>query len=215
MADSKNALDRLKSLMDDTTDDDIMADDSISTDEYFEDVEAAILKKDETTSSQIQELTLDNVDDVSFGSNNDSDTNSEYGEQLDETDEETATEESETETPSVKHNALPEISINVTDTGDDSGNEELFNNNAEPVDPQPTRRGRGRRKKNVNADEPTSKPEAVAEKPVEAVVESTKNPLYDQLAHNLIDELQRKKYSFMGLNEDSMQILLNYIKNLL
>lgn len=231
MAGVMSAMDRLKRLMNDSSDDEPLVEDSISIDEDFADVEAAIRRKDEPTeSTQIQELTLDNVDDVSFAADQNTEDSSEYGEQTDDeqTDEQVEDESSsdepdepvndesvndETDQPAktATNERSQKITIDVNDTGDDSGIEELFNNNAEPVAPQP-RRGRGRRKKN-NDVTPTPKPEVVVEKPVEAVVESAKNPLYDQLAHNLLDDLKRKKYSFMGLNEDSMQILLSYIQN--
>lgn len=229
MAGVMSAMDRLKRLMNDSSDDEPLVEDSISIDEDFADVEAAIRRKDEPTeSTQIQELTLDNVDDVSFAADQNTEDSSEYGEQTDDeqtedvqTDEPVEDESSSDEVDEsandendqpAKTERSQKITIDVNDTGDDSGIEELFNNNAEPVAPQP-RRGRGRRKKNNNDITPTPKPEVVVEKPVEAVVESAKNPLYDQLAHNLLDDLKRRKYSFMGLNEDSMQILLSYIKN--
>ena len=101
--------------------------------------------------------------------------------------------------PAVQESAEePTIGIDLTDTGDDSYNEELFNNNM--VEEKPKRRGRQAKK---------------VEQPVPVVKETkstvVSNPLYDQLVHNMINDLKKRKYKYDGFNDDSMNILFEYL----
>ena len=103
------------------------------------------------------------------------------------------------------------IEINVIDTGDSNDvnlNEELFNNNSNPQEQKAERKRRGRRKKDSV--------ETMINTPADIVVNNTNidsNPLYDQLAKNLIEELRKRKFTFSGFNIESMQILYNYIQS--
>ena len=103
------------------------------------------------------------------------------------------------------------IEINIIDTGDSNDvnlNEELFNNNSNPQEQKAEHKRRGRRKKdNI---------EPIMNTTADIVVNNTNidsNPLYDQLAKNLIEELRKRKFTFSGFNIESMQILYNYIQS--
>jgi len=103
--------------------------------------------------------------------------------------------------PAVQESAEePTIGIDVTDTGDDSFNEELFNNNI--VEEKPKRKGRPAKK---------------AEQPVPVVKETKStvvtNPLYDQLLKNMVADLRKHKYKYDGFNDESMNILFEYLES--
>lgn len=104
-----------------------------------------------------------------------------------------------------KSKEVKEIPIDVTDTGEDIMlNEELFNNNSPQTEEKGKRRRRKKKDTTVEVD-PTPAMDS-------NVTKIDSNPLYNQLAKNLIEDLKKRKYTFNGFNVESMQILYDYIQ---
>lgn len=186
---SKNALDRLKQQMSNS-------ESSISSSEFFEDIEDDIKAK---LNSTFEEVTLDeNTTIASIPPQN-----------------------------IPNNDNIPNIEINVMDTGDDSPmediasmqpNEELFNNNSKLQDQHAIKR-RGRKKKEEylnNLPNPTTiKPTSNIKLSNDSVTtpDSSNNPIYNVLAKNLINDLHAKHFKLDGFTDESMTILYNYMKN--
>lgn len=185
-----NALDRLNGLMQNDSDEIV-----ITGDEYFEDVAKRI-------NNRFEEVSLDDEPAIATEEKDDNIPEIEISEPV--------IEKPITETP-ITEVKTPEIEINVSDVGENIG-EELFNNNAEIK--KPRQKGPGRPKKNVNnnINVPTAKPEVKVEN-ISAKIDSETNPLYNQLVNNLIDDLRLRKYTYNGFSTESMEILFQYIQN--
>lgn len=200
---SKNdtsAFDRLRSMMNSSDDDESTS--SISSDDYLHDIEGDILSKlsDDEPDSTIEEVTVPN--------------NAQFMRPKTEI-------KPAASTPVEKFEQIP---IDVTDTGEDmplespesiinsnenvnsSNKEELFNNNTTVDDPKPEGKRRGRRKKHESVV-----PEGVEESTVVAN-DPERNPLYDQLVINMVNELKRQRFKFSGFNDESMNMLFEYIQ---
>lgn len=190
---SRTALDRLKQQMSDS-------EASISSNEYFEDIEDDIKAK---LNSTFEEVTLDDNTTIASIPQN---------------------------TIINKSDTIPNIEINVQDTGDDSlvddimnnkpqkVNEELFNNNTQIQDsPQVKRRGRKKKEEILNDISSTSIKTTptikLASEPEPMQDSSNNNPIYNVLAKNLINELHAKHFKLNGFTDESMTILYNYMKN--
>lgn len=194
MPKTSSALDRLNNLMNQAEDD--ILDSSISSDDYVNGIEDDIASKmnafkEDNTEDKSDTSLMDNMIDDPIMSNVIDD------------------EIKPTESNTINEN----IDINVTDTGEDipfdqSYEEELFNNNTKLVQPMSIGKKRGRKKKHeVEPNIPKTEEELTTTKN-----DSKNNPLYDQLVNNMIDELRKKRFKFSGFNEESMEILYEYIQ---
>lgn len=214
MSKAGSALDRLDKLMHGNSPDQIPSS-SISSDDYVNDLEDDIMSK----MTVFEEVELDD-NDTSETSLEDTMINDPVMSNVISDEENTVIEQSTTENTNnteeiVSSEPITEnISIDVTDTGNDipfeqPSNEELFNNNTEITQPKPEGKRRGRKRKH---EEELKMPKVMDDKvAVTTPKDSNSNPLYDQLIVNMIEELKRKKFKFSGFNEESMEILYDYI----
>lgn len=211
MSKDGSALERLKNLMDNHTKEDAL-DNSISSDDYVDAIAGDIASK----MSSFEEVTLDDstedktledamIDDPVVVNIIDDEPSSEASspvtvEKLD--------SPSENVEPIVEEN----IPIDVNDTGSDipfNENEELFNNNTELNQPKPRGKRRGRKSKH---EEELIMPKAVEEKVTVKETSKSSNPIYNRLILNMFEELRKRKFKFNGLDEESMEILYNYMQ---
>lgn len=216
---SDTALDRLKSMMTDSD-----KDESISSDEYIDNIEDDIISK---MNSPFEEVSLESepkilsIDEPTTPIITSS-PNIENKPIIEEKPKRhyNKTKKSVVEKPTIEtqkiNNNLFDIPIDVTDTGDDSPfdqndiNEELFNNNnTENTNYNQQTKQRGRKKKHGDIG-------SVSSTAVNIDVNSandSRNPLYDQLVINMINELRTRRFTFSGFSVESMEILFNYISN--
>ena len=210
MSKDGSALERLKNLMDNHKEDTL--DNSISSDDYVDSIAGDIASK----MSSFEEVTLDDsmedktlgdamIDDPVVVNIIDDEPSSEASspvtvEKLDSSSE---------NTESVIEENIP---IDVNDTGSDipfNENEELFNNNTELNQPKPRGKRRGRKSKH---EEELIMPKAVEEKVTVKETSKSSNPIYNRLILNMFEELRKRKFKFNGLDEESMEILYNYVQ---
>lgn len=199
-----SAFDRLRSMMNSSDNDESTS--SISSDDYLHDIEGDILSKlsDDESDSTIEEVTVPN--------------NAQFMRPK--------TEIKPTAPAPKPIEKFEQIPIDVTDTGEDmplespesiinsnenvnssSNEEELFINNTTVDNPtKPEGKRRGRRKKHESVV-----PEGVEESTVVAN-DPERNPLYDQLVINMVNELKRQRFKFSGFNDESMNMLFEYIQ---
>ena len=55
-------------------------------------------------------------------------------------------------------------------------------------------------------------PKAVEEKVTVKETSKSSNPIYNRLILNMFEELRKRKFKFSGLDEESMEILYNYMQ---
>ena len=216
---SDTALDRLKSMMTDSD-----KDESISSDEYIDNIEDDIISKMNSPFEEVSlesEPTIVSIDEpttpimtqppiIENKPNIEEKPKRHYNKTK-----KSVVEKSTIETQKINNN-LFDIPIDVTDTGDDSPfdqndiNEELFNNNnTENTNYNQQTKQRGRKKKHGDTG-------SVSSTAVNIDVNSandSRNPLYDQLVINMINELRTRRFTFSGFSVESMEILFNYISN--
>ena len=211
MSKDGSALERLKNLMDNHTKEDVL-DNSISSDDYVDAIAGDIASKmssfeEVTIDDPIEDRTLEDtmIDDPVVVNIIDDEPSSEASspvtvEKLDSSSE---------NTESVIEENIP---IDVNDTGSDipfNENEELFNNNTELNQHKPRGKRRGRKSKH---EEELIMPKAVEEKVTVKETSKSSNPIYNRLILNMFEELRKRKFKFNGLDEESMEILYNYMQ---
>lgn len=211
MSNDGSALERLKNLMDNHIKEEGL-DNSISSDDYVDAIADDIASK----MSSFEEVTLDDlvedktledamIEDPVIANIIDDETSSEASspvtvEKLDSSSE---------NTESVIEEIIP---IKVNDPGSDipiNENEELFNTNTELNQPKPRGKRRGRKPKH---EEELIMPKAVEEKVNVKETSKSSNPIYNRLILNMFEELRKRKFKVNGLDEESMEILYNYMQ---
>ena len=210
MSKDGNALERLKGLMSSHTKEEVL-DNSISSDDYVNSIAGDIASKmsfeEVTVDDPTEDKTLEDamIDDPVVVNIIDDEPSSEASspvtvEKLDSSSE---------NTESVIEENIP---IDVNDTGSDipfNENEELFNNNTELNQHKPRGKRRGRKSKH---EEELIMPKAVEEKVTVKETSKSSNPIYNRLILNMFEELRKRKFKFNGLDEESMEILYNYMQ---
>lgn len=210
MSKDGNALERLKGLMSSHTKEEVL-DNSISSDDYVNSIAGDIASKmsfeEVTVDDPTEDKTLEDamIDDPVVVNIIDDEPSSEASspvtvEKLDSSSE---------NTESIIEENIP---IDVNDTGSDipfNENEELFNNNTELNQPKPRGKRRGRKSKH---EEELIMPKAVEEKVTVKETSKSSNPIYNRLILNMFEELRKRKFKFNGLDEESMEILYNYMQ---
>lgn len=100
-------------------------------------------------------------------------------------------DENDIEMPTIDETAVP---INPVIIDEAPPKEELFNNKQ--------KRSRGR---------PSTTTSAQISEPMKPVKDTSKNPVFDQLSRDILDELRKKKFKLNRFNEESMTMLFDYM----
>ena len=211
MSKDGSALERLKNLMDNHTKEDAL-DNSISSDDYVDAIAGDIASKmssfeEVTVDDPIEDRTLEDtmIDDPVVVNIIDDEPSSEASSPV-------TVEKLDSSSENTKSVVEENIPIDVNDTGSDipfNENEELFNNNTELNQPKPRGKRRGRKSKH---EEELITPKAVEEKVTVKETSKSSNPIYNRLILNMFEELRKRKFKFSGLDEESMEILYNYMQ---
>lgn len=95
----------------------------------------------------------------------------------------------------------PAVAVDVTEEPPESSSnsDELFNNNTEKHKRKYTRRN--------TSNEETQQPTA------EHVKDTTSNPVFDQIAKDLIDELRNRRFKINRFDDKSMAMVYDYMYN--
>lgn len=210
MSKDGNALERLKGLMSSHTKEDVL-DNSISSDDYVNSIAGDIASKmsfeEVTVDDPTEDKTLEDamIDDPVVVNIIDDEPSSEASSPV-------AVEKLDSSSENTESIIEENIPIDVNDTGSDipfNENEELFNNNTELNQPKPRGKRRGRKSKH---EEELIMPKAVEEKVTVKETSKSSNPIYNRLILNMFEELRKRKFKFNGLDEESMEILYNYMQ---
>lgn len=210
MSKDGNALERLKGLMSSHTKEEVL-DNSISSDDYVNSIAGDIASKmsfeEVTVDDPTEDKTLEDamIDDPVVVNIIDDEPSSEASSPV-------AVEKLDSSSENTESIIEENIPIDVNDTGSDipfNENEELFNNNTELNQPKPRGKRRGRKSKH---EEELIMPKAVEEKVTVKETSKSSNPIYNRLILNMFEELRKRKFKFNGLDEESMEILYNYMQ---
>lgn len=211
MSKDSSALERLKNLMDNHTKEDVL-DNSISSDDYVNSIAGDIASKmssfeEVTVDDSTEDKTLEDamIDDPVVVNIIDDEPSYEASSSV-------TVEKLGSSSENTKSVVEENIPIDVNDTGSDipfNENEELFNNNTELNQPKPRGKRRGRKSKH---EEELITPKAVEEKVTVKETSKSSNPIYNRLILNMFEELRKRKFKFSGLDEESMEILYNYMQ---
>lgn len=210
MSKDGNALERLKGLMSSHTKEEVL-DNSISSDDYVNSIAGDIASKmsfeEVTVDDPAEDKTLEDamIDDPVVVNIIDDEPSSEASSPV-------AVEKLDSSSENTESVIEENIPIDVNDTGSDipfNENEELFNNNTELNQPKPRGKRRGRKSKH---EEELIMPKAVEEKVTVKETSKSSNPIYNRLILNMFEELRKRKFKFNGLDEESMEILYNYMQ---
>lgn len=210
MSKDGNALERLKGLMSSHTKEEVL-DNSISSDDYVNSIAGDIASKmsfeEVTVDDPTEDKTLEDamIDDPVVVNIIDDEPSSEASSPV-------AVEKLDSSSENTESVIEENIPIDVNDTGSDipfNENEELFNNNTELNQPKPRGKRRGRKSKH---EEELIMPKAVEEKVTVKETSKSSNPIYNRLILNMFEELRKRKFKFNGLDEESMEILYNYMQ---
>lgn len=210
MSKDGNALERLKDLMSSHTKEEVL-DNSISSDDYVNSIAGDIASKmsfeEVTVDDPTEDKTLEDamIDDPVVVNIIDDEPSSEASSPV-------AVEKLDSSSENTESVIEENILIDVNDTGSDipfNENEELFNNNTELNQPKPRGKRRGRKSKH---EEELIMPKAVEEKVTVKETSKSSNPIYNRLILNMFEELRKRKFKFNGLDEESMEILYNYMQ---
>lgn len=210
MSKDGNALERLKGLMSSHTKEEVL-DNSISSDDYVNsiagDIASKMSFKEVTVDDPTEDKTLEDamIDDPVVVNIIDDEPSSEASSPV-------AVEKLDSSSENTESVIEENIPIDVNDTGSDipfNENEELFNNNTELNQPKPRGKRRGRKSKH---EEELIMPKAVEEKVTVKETSKSSNPIYNRLILNMFEELRKRKFKFNGLDEESMEILYNYMQ---
>lgn len=210
MSKDGNALERLKDLMSSHTKEEVL-DNSISSDDYVNSIAGDIASKmsfeEVTVDDPTEDKTLEDamIDDPVVVNIIDDEPSSEASSPV-------AVEKLDSSSENTESVIEENILIDVNDTGSDipfNENEELFNNNTELNQHKPRGKRRGRKSKH---EEELIMPKAVEEKVTVKETSKSSNPIYNRLILNMFEELRKRKFKFNGLDEESMEILYNYMQ---
>lgn len=208
MPNTGSALDRLGRLMHGEDIEEV--DDSISSEDYMDDLEDDIMSK-----MHIEEVSLSEEEPSDDAETEDSsviestEVESQPVESVIEEVPEEVPEPIKEEPTATDTAPEGEISIDVTDVGEEvsydlPSNEGLFNNNIDGNQTKPKTKRTYRKKKQEEES-------VVTEKTMVTAKNADSNPLYDQLVISMIDELRKKKFKFNGFNDKSMEVLYDYV----